>query len=73
MNKGTKIKIPTVYLPDGWEELGAKQFELSTSTIRKVVKGDRTNAEVFDFMLDLALKGKAAADEKLALLNTLNA
>ncbi|SEM65585.1 hypothetical protein SAMN05192574_101354 [Mucilaginibacter gossypiicola] len=77
MADDTKPKIPTEYLPENWRKLGAEKFDLSESTIGKVASGARNNDDVFDYLLDLAVKGKqkaaAAEANRQSLLEKLNA
>jgi hypothetical protein len=52
--KAKTLKIPTKSLPEDWKQLGAEQFNVSTSMIEKIVYGIVVNPEIFKYMLELA-------------------
>jgi hypothetical protein len=68
--KNIALTIPTDTLPKGWRQTGAEKFNVSVSTIEKVVFGMRKNAEIFNYMVDLAeeeTKRRDAESQQLAI------
>jgi hypothetical protein len=68
------LKIPAKTLPKDWREQGAKKFECSEATIEKIVYGQREDAQIFAYMLELAENETARkAEIKAELANRVKA
>lgn len=67
-----KLIIPTEYLPANWRNTVAEKFNIKPNMVGKVANGTRNNTMVFDYLLELAEKGRQDELLRLKRLDKIN-
>jgi hypothetical protein len=66
MRKDKLPKIPTTYLPEGWDATAAEKHNVSSNTVQRIVYGlaasTAGNKKIWDAMVELALDEKEKFD-----------